>query len=309
MRKHPLVLLALALLLGAATPARAADPVAVLVRLDGAVRVHRTAAAAPVAGSVGMQLAPGDQVLVPAGARAVVLYRTGRTETLTRSTRLQAPRGQQRTNVFRQTVRTLSEVASTDARSQPNRQGMIRPIAGASVPISPRNGVVVRTARPQFVWFSVPGAEGYVVQLRKAEGTPARYEVPASDTAWTLPADAPALEEGATYEWTVTTPEGRAAEVQKFRVATAEERVALEREMAAIRAAGLNPSGDGLILTAVAYRNAGMHYDAMRSLDALAASGLPLGRDFHLLRASVYDRLGMLPAAEKEYAAADGAES
>jgi hypothetical protein len=309
MRKHPLVLFALALLLGAASPARAADPVAVMVRMDGAVRVQRAAAAAAVAGAVGMQLAPGDQVLVPAGGRAVLLYRTGRTETLVRSTRLQPPRGAQRTNVFRQTVRTLGEVAATDARSQPNRQGMIRPIAGASVPISPRNGVVVRDARPRFVWFAVPGAEGYVVQLRKADGQPTRYSVAATDTAWSLPAEAPALEEGAAYEWTVTTPEGRAAEVQKFRVATPAERVALDRELEAIRAAGLNPAGDGLILTAVAYRNAGMHYDALRSLDALAASGVPLGRDFHLLRAAVYDRLGMLPSAEKSYAAADGSES
>ncbi|HET6762881.1 MAG TPA: hypothetical protein VFH27_04390, partial [Longimicrobiaceae bacterium] len=193
--------------------ARAAvDPVAVVVRLVGRVQVQRGAAAAKAA-AVGMPLLPGDQVVVPAGGQAVVLYRTGRTQMLQQSARIAAPTAAQPNGVFRQTVRTLSQVASTDARTQPNRQGMIRPISGAAVPISPRNEIRVRGGRPTFTWFAVPEVRDYEIQLRRVDGTPGpvvRYPVGA-DTTWTVPASSPALEPGGTYEWSVAWPDGRAA--------------------------------------------------------------------------------------------------
>jgi hypothetical protein len=297
---------ALALLAALPAPSRAAvDPVAVLVRVLGRVQVQRGTAPAAAAG-VGMPLLPGDQVVVPAGGQAMVLYRTGRTQLLTASARIAAPAAARRSGVFRQTVKTLTEVASTDARTQPNRQGMIRPIAGAAVPIAPRNQIRIRPGNtPTFVWFAVPEVRDYVIQLRRVdEGPVARYPVGA-DTTWRLPADAPALVPGAVYEWSVAWPDGRAAVPQRFRVATAGEETAVQRRIDHLWDLGLNPRGDGLFLAAVIYRDAGFYYEARRSLDELALTRLPVGRDYHLLRATVYDALGMLDQAQTEFAQAD----
>jgi hypothetical protein len=309
MRKR-LVLLLLTTLAAAGLPrvARAAvDPVAVVVRVMGRVQVQRGAASAAEA-KIGMPLMPGDQVVVPAGGQAVVLYRTGRTQTLSGTARIAAPTAAQRSGVFRQTVRTLTQVASTDARTQPNRQGMIRPIAGAAVPISPRNAIKVRGGRPTFTWFAVPDVHDYEIQVRKVDGGPVTRWPVGADTTWTLPASAPALEPGATYEWSVAWPDGRAAAPQRFRVATPAEEAAVARQIRGLWDVGLNPRGDGLMLAAVIYRDAGFLYDARRSLDELALTGLPVGRDYHLLRASVYDALGMLDQAQAEYTAADEGE-
>jgi hypothetical protein len=310
MRTRRIFPLAAALLLLAALPAglrAAVDPVAVLVRVLGRVQVQRGTAAATNA-AVGMPLLPGDQVVVPAGGQAMVLYRTGRTQLLTATARIAAPAAARRNGVFRQTVKTLTEVASTDARTQPNRQGMIRPIAGAAVPIAPRNQIRIRPgSAPTFVWFAVPEVKDYVIQLRRVDGGPvARYPVGA-DTTWRLPAEAAALAPGAVYEWSVAWPDGRAAMPQRFRVATGEEEAAVQRRIDHLRDLGLNPRGDGLFLAAVIYRDAGFYYEARRSLDELALTRLPVGRDYHLLRANVYDALGMLDQAQTEFAQADAA--
>ncbi|MDB4947662.1 MAG: hypothetical protein JWM27_311 [Gemmatimonadetes bacterium] len=305
-RSFPMAALLLAALAG---PARAAvDPVAVLVRVLGRVQVQRGTLPAAAA-AVGMPLQAGDQVVVPAGGQAVVLYRTGRTEMLSRSSRIAAPAAARRNGVFRQTVKTLTEVAVTDARTQPNRQGMIRPIAGAAVPVSPRNGLRVRSAHPTFTWFAVPGVTDYVIQLRPVDGgAVVRFPVGA-DTTWRLPDSAAALVSGAVYEWSVAWPDGRAAVPQRFRVATPAEEAAVAARIGQLWDVGLNPRGDGLFPAAAIYRDAGFVYDARRALDELAATGAPLGRDYHLLRATVYDALGMVDAAQAEFALADGGVS
>lgn len=301
--------LALAALLPAslgAQPRTRPDTVAVLIQVEGRVQVQRPPAA-PVPGARWMHLRVGDQVLVPRGARAVVLYRHGRV-TLTRTTRIAAPQRGTRPGVVEQTLRTFREVASTDARTQPNRQGMIRPVPGTPAPISPRNGVVVRGGRPRFAWFRQEGTPGYVVQIQRAGAAPARWNA-GLDTAWTLPADAPALEPGAEYAWTVASADsmGRAAPPQRFRVATAAELAAVDSAFAALRRAGLDPEGDGLLPAAVVLREAGMLYDALAALDALAASGAPLAGDVHRLRGEVLDRLGRRAEAEAAFAAAEAA--
>lgn len=298
-----------ALLLAVAAPAAAAqaDPVAVVVRSTAGVQVQRGGARpAPVA--AGLQLRAGDNVVVPQGGQAILLFRTGRSQTLTRSTRLPGTAAAPRGGVFRQTIRTLSEVATTDARTQPNRQGMIRPIDGAPVPVSPRNEVRVRSGRPRLTWLAVDSAAGYRVVLSRDGGGEVRSFDAGRDTAWTLPASEAPLTPGAAYQWSVATGDGgRAAPPQRFRVASRAAVDSVNAAMARLRAMGLNPGGDGLLLAAVVLRDAGFHYDALQALDRLAASGSATGRDFHLLRASVHDALGMLDRAAADFAAADGA--
>lgn len=288
---------------GAAAQAAASEPVALVVQVSGEVQLRRGAAAAAPA-RVGMPLLVGDEVIVAQGARAVLLHRSGRTETRTASGRIAAPAAGQPSGMFQQTMRTLAQVATSDARTQPNRQGMIRPIAGGAVAISPRNELRVLATRPGFAWFRVPDAGTYTLQLRRSDGTPQRFALGA-DTAWTLPDSMPALERGAEYEWAVAAGEnGRISQVQRFRVATDEEALALEGALQLLRDAGLDPEGDGLLLAALAYRDAGFLYEAAHALDRAAAGGAQLDAAFHLLRGEVYDALGRLDEAERAFEAA-----
>lgn len=289
----------------AAVAATAADPVALLVQVNGAVQVQRAGQPAAVAAAVGMPLHANDQLLLAKDARAVVLYRTGKKETLAQSARIAPPAGRQQSGMFQQTVKTLGQVATTDARSQPNRQGMIRPIAGSAVPILPRNEILLLTTRPTFAWFSVPDADSYTLQIREQGGTPLRFHT-GPDTVWTLPSTERQLRPGVVYEWTVAAAdEGRPAEVQRFRIAGKKERRMVDKQLKQIRSSGLNPTEDGLFLAALAYRDAGFLYAADQALTQLEGQGGGHGRPFHMLRGEVYNALGWLDAAERHFVLAD----
>lgn len=284
------------LLLSVARPVAAAEPVAVLVQAAGGVQLQKAGASGPVPARPGTPLAVNDQVIVPAAGRAVVLYRSGKMVTATKSLRIEAPPGSQPAGVFRQTVKTLGEIAATDARTQPNRQGMIRPIAGAAVPIAPRNGVRLLDPRPTFRWTSVPEATEYVVQIRALPGGIERYSV-GPDTAWTVPVLV-ALSPGKQYEWSVAAGEdGRAAPPQQFTVASTAERAEMEARIAAIRDAGVDPDGDGLFLKALLLRDAGYLYEAVDALSRMEAAGQERGSAVHLLRGEILDALGDLDGA------------
>ena len=180
---------------------------------------------------------------------------------------------------------------------------MIRPIAGAPVPIAPRNGIKVLDVRPTFTWFSVESAENYIVQLQR-EGPdtpePVRYEV--HDTTWTLPESAPPLVPGASYLWTVGMPgAGRVADPKRFTVASAEDVTAIQQALTDLIDAGMDPSDDGLFLAALAYRDAGLFYEALRAVRAVEERGEAAGRAFFTLKGEVLDAVGMVDAAAEAF--------
>lgn len=277
--------------------AAASDPVAMVVRVTGSVQVRPAGGGAVSAATVGMRLMPGDRLEVASGAQAVLLYVSGRRETVTQSLAIAAPEQAQRAGVFDRTVSTLNAVASSDARQQPNRQGMIRPIAGAPTLMAPRNEILVADLRPTFTWSAVPGATGYTIQIRSEDGlTRKRFNV-GSDTIWTLPTSEPPLQPGVAYVWTVGTNQGRVGEEQRFATLDAEQYAAVAAGMAELRSAGLDPWSDGLFLAALLYRDGGLFYEADRALRQLEAGDTALGQPFYMLRGEVYDALGMLDAA------------
>lgn len=305
-RRHTRTLLAVLLLAGIALAARAgAEPVAILVQLEGAVELRRAGEEKAAAAVVGTPLAVGDRLVVPEGGRAVVLYRTGKTETATTTVEVIDPERSEDASLFRQTVATLAQVATTDAKSDPNRQGMIRPIAGAAVPVSPRNGITVSGTRPTFTWLAVAGAEAYTIQIRREGAVPLRFNTDA-DTSWSWPADQPPLLPGESYQWTVAANGGRPAPPQSFRVISAAEYDALASRLALILDLGLEPMEDGLFLTALAYRDAGLFYETRAALVRLERKGVATGRPLRLLRGETFDALGMLEEAAREFALADG---
>jgi len=302
------MMLVLGVVASAAARWRSADPVAVLVQIEGNVGVQRAGEPAPVKGAVGMQLAPGDQVVIPDGARAILLHSTGRMERATATLTLEEPQEREPSSLFTQTLKTLSQVATTDARTQPNRQGMIRPIAGAPVPIAPRNEIAVLDVRPNFTWFSVPDASGYMVQIRRVAPTetePQRYQT-GMDTTWTYPSSAPPLVPGATYAWTVgPIGAGRPATEQQFKVVDADALASLQNTLNTMMSGGLDPSSDGLFMAALAYRDAGLFYEADHALDRLQEEGSATGHAYYMLRGEVYDALGRRADAEQAFNAAD----
>ena len=278
------------------------DPVAMVVRVTGDVRVQRGGGGAASAATVGMRLMAGDRVNVPTSAQVILLYVSGRRETVTQTTTIAPPAQAQRAGVFDRTVSTLNAVASTDARQQPNRQGMIRPIAGAATLMSPRNEIKVVDLRPTFTWSPVANATGYTIQIRSDDGvTRKRFNV-GQDTSWTLPSSEPPLSPGVGYHWTVAPAGGgRVAEEQVFRTLDAEEYAAVAEGMAELRSAELDPWTDGLFLAALVYRDAGLFYEADRALSQLETGDASLGPAYYLLRGEVYDALGLLELAAASF--------
>jgi hypothetical protein len=280
------------------------DPAAVLVQLSGKVEVQRGSTTA--AAAVGTALHAGDRLLVPGGGRAVIMYRTGRFQTATAAVTIEARQSDQPSGLYRQTLQTIAQVATTDAARQPNRQGMIRPVPGQAAPISPRNEIAVLDVRPAFVWFAVPGATSYTVQVQRTDlagSRPLRWEV-AADTTWTYPESAPPLVPGASYRWMVGS-QGRASQPESFRVVSAQDFSALTQAFEEMSASGVDPSGDGLFVAALRFRDAGLFYEAERALADMARNGSGSGRAFHLLQAEVFDRLGLLESASASFQAAD----
>lgn len=318
-KKVSFMTLGLALTAGAALAARPSDPVALLVKFQGDVHVQRTGIQDPLAGQVGLQLMAGDQVVVGERSEAVVLYRTGKLVKTAAPVTIEDVAENASSSLFTNTVRTLGQVATTDARTQPNRQGMIRPISGAPVPIAPRNGikkegirvqVKVMDVRPTFTWFSVPHVESYMIQLqRQGPDSPAfvRYSV-GSDTTWTLPRSEPPLVPGASYTWSVGGPgTGRPADAQSFTVASAEDIDRVQRTLNGLIDAGIDPASDGLFLAALAYRDAGFYYEAGRAITRIEEQGLGTGRSFFMLKGEVLDALGDSTASEKAFRMAEEA--
>ena len=295
---------------GAVSAALVEDPVALLVKFQGQVEVERAGGSPAVPGTVGMQLNAGDRVVVADGAEAVVLYRTGKMVKAAAPVVIEQPAEAESSSLFSNTVKTLGQVATTDARTQPNRQGMIRPIAGAPVPLSPRNRIHVLEMRPTFTWMSVDGARGYMIQVQR-EGPdsprPVRFNA-GMDTVWTWPRDRTPLIPGATYVWTVGGEGiGRVAEPQRFTVASAEDLRVVEETLTALTEAGIDPATDGLFLSALAYRDAGLFYEAHRALELIEAQGNASGRAFHMLRGEVLDAIGNAEGAEAAFRLADRA--
>ena len=264
---------AIAIALLAATPwwiDAQTDPAALVIRVAGEVSVQRPGTSgAPAA--VGERVFVGDVVSPEAGGRAILLTRTGAQLVVTAETTIEEPRGAGNADLFARAITTLAQAANTDATAG-GRQGMIRPVPGTSALVGPRNALAVSSTRPTFVWTATPG-QSYELMLRKVDGgRPVIFEV-GSDTTWTLPAEEEELEAGATYAWTVFVGGrrgGRPLPQQEFRVISLVESVEMRDYLDEIAVFGLDPAGDGLFLTVVAYRDMELFYDAR---DALEGSG------------------------------------
>ena len=288
----------------AAPVAAQGEPAALVIRVQGDVDVTH-GGSAPAPASVGERMFVGDGVLPQSGSRAILITRAGAQQVVTERTTIDEPRGGGNPDIFERAMATLAQAAATDATTG-GRQGMIRPIPGQTSLVAPRNALNVATPRPTFSWTATPGGS-YDLMLRKIEGgRPMIYEVGA-DTAWTLPHDAPDLELGATYQWTVFVggrQAGRALPPQDFRVIGLEESVELEDYLAEIEVFGLDPRGDGLFLTVVAFRDLALFYEAREALDRVEADA-GLSWELYKLKGEILAELGHEEEARAAFDKAD----
>ena len=276
-------------------PAWAQEPTAMVIRVQGDVEV-RHVGDEPAPAAVGEQLYAGDAVLPAPGARAILITRAGAQQVVTEETTLSEPPGTEPADIFTRAMSTLAQAATADA-STGGRQGMIRPIPGETSLVAPRNGLLVSTTRPTFRWTPTPGAS-YDLMLRRmdpqaaADRRPLIFEV-GTDTTFTLP-DSVELERGARYAWTVFPGGrrgGRPLPQQEFEVTSLQEQVELEDYMDDIAVFGLDPAGDGLFLTVVAYRDLDLLYDARDAL-AEVEEEQTLSPDLYLLKGEILAELG-----------------
>lgn len=281
-----------------------ADPAALVIRVQGDVDVtHGGAAPAPAA--IGEQMFVGDGVLPDTGSRAVLITRAGSQQVVTERTTIAQPPAGGNPDIFERALATLAQAAGTDATTG-GRQGMIRPIPGQTALVAPRNSLNVASPRPTFSWTATPG-QTYDIMLRKIDGgRPEVFEVGA-DTTWTLPASAADLEQGFEYQWTLFVGGrrgGRALAPQNFRVIGLEESVDLEDYLEQIAVFGLDPRGDGLFLTVVAYRDMGLFYEARDALAQVEAGG-PLSWELYKLKGEILAELGHEEDAREAFDRAD----
>lgn len=219
-----------------------------------------------------------------AGARAYLVHRSGQTQVVAERITVAAPAaGAAQGDMFSRTVRVLAQAANSNARTQPNRQGMIRPIPGEPVLVSPRNGLKVNDVRPTFSWMAVEGAHGYTLQLRTDGERPRRFEV-GKATAWTLPAAEAALVPSKQYQWTVAPAGGRPTREVQFTVIGDEDRRQLASGIESISGMGLDPRGDGRLLSVVVFTDLGLYYDAADALGHLDEARAAFDRADALLR-------------------------
>ncbi len=296
---------------GLTLPAQAQEPAALVIRVQGTVDV-RHGSDAPAPAAVGERVYEGDGVLPDDGSRAILITRTGQQQVVDEETTVSAPPSAVASDIFTRAVNTLARAATVDA-SMGGRQGMIRPIPGETTAVAPRNGLLVVSQQPTFRWTSTPGVS-YDLMLRQvsgprgaaaAPGRPLMFEVGA-DTLFTLP-DSVELERGATYAWTVFPGGrrgGRPVEQQEFRVMSLEEFVELEDYMDEIAVFGLDPQGDGLFLTVVAYRDLGLFYEARLALEEVERE-TSLSAELYLLKGEILAELGHETEARKAFDRAD----
>jgi hypothetical protein len=279
-------------------------PAAIVVKIQGG-DVSIRSGGVTTAAEVGARLAVGDEVVPAPGARAYLVHRSGQTQVIAEATRIaDLPGAAAEGDMFARTVRVLAQAANSDARTQPNRQGMIRPIPGEPVLVSPRNGIKVNGVRPTFHWMAVEGATAYTLQLRADGERPRRYQVD-DDNQWTLPESEAPLTPGTTYRWTVAPTGGRPTREEPFSVLGEAERQQLESGIEAISGMGLDPLSDGRMLAAVVFTDLGLYYDAVAAIAELEQAGDPLGADLYLLKGEVLDRLGRLDEAREAFDRAD----
>lgn len=288
--------------LGSPDRASAQQHLALLSQFRGDVKVARSTDGGELPARVGLRLAEGDRLEVPRGSRAVLLFNNGRLVTATTPLVVAPVGGAGANEVYERAARTL---AAAERQTLPEvKSGVGRPPPAVAYPLAPSAGTAVPGGRPTFAWQPQEGIQEYLVQIRPAAGgTPLRFRVTGAGP-WALPDTVPPLARGSEFLWTVVAlPGGRIAGEERFRVLDDAETAAVDAFHASLEEAGVDASGDGLLLAAIFYADVGMLHEAAAALDRLMADTSPDERDpvVDLLQAQVLEALGRAEEARAAF--------
>jgi len=227
-----------------AGPARAADPIGMVLDLQGPAQVTQDGATGKL--QLLANVTPQMRIELPAGSKAsLTLYATRSVYRLTGPTLVETARDS--VKVLRgqpPEIKSMGEKLVPTAQSGTLIAGAYRMrslrIAPPVVLTSPENGSVLLNTRPSFSWEAA-GAGPYTLVLR-AESGGLSYNARVEGRSWSLP-EGIQLEYGKTYDWKVSYPaangETHAAE-GKFSLATRAD----AEQFAAMRPADTDPIED-----------------------------------------------------------------
>jgi hypothetical protein len=292
-----------AVCLGATSTAASAQATTALVsQFRGDVKVLKAPDGRELPMKVGLRLVEQDRVEVARGSRVVLLFSNGRLVTATTPITVAPVGGEGAAEVYARAERALA--AAGQATRPEVKSGVGRPPPAGAYPVAPAFGSAVVAVRPTFSWQAQAGAESYLLQIRPvAGGAPLRFQVVGAGP-WSLPDTAAELARGAEYAWTVVPlPGGRPAGEERFRVLDDAGVADLEALHASLRDAGVDPEGDGLLLTAMLYAELGLLHDALPALERLVAATPEAERDplVDLLHAQVLEKLGRTEEARAAF--------
>jgi hypothetical protein len=177
-------------------------------------------------------------------------------------------------------------------------RGFARPVA-----MAPRLGRVYGD-RPTFEWRDDAKPSGFVVTVTD-ESQEEIHRAETAKTVWAYPADAPRLEPGRTYFWTVQAASGLAAEPSPpagFLVLSGAQRQEIDRALAAITA---TDPYEQLRARAKVFTDHRLWYDAVAAYADLVAR-FPSRPEPYEERATIYAQLDATQAlADEDFAKAE----
>jgi hypothetical protein len=304
----PLLLAAFLLLL---LPADEVKSVAMVVAVDGDVRV-RTGGGAARPARVLVRVFPGDTIEAREKATVTLLiFATGRHERVLPGKTAK--------------VGAAGCEPSTAVQSQPGSAAAVRSIQGVEAlagggagvvvrsrdlprqcpRVTPMYGSVVATQKPDFSW-APPGAGLKATSYRVDLLSASRGEIWSATSPRTkqaYPASQKALKKGQTYYWKVT-----AILADKSRVAVAESKFKTasddaDEDLAEVDKLVRGDGPDGLLLAASIYQSLEMYDDALRLFEQLCRR-YPRQPYLRAALADYYERAGRAEDARKELKAA-----
>lgn len=249
-------------------------------RVDAAVAVVLRAGglSAPADGAVspkvGAFLEPGDRLLPPAEGRLVLLMYDGSTVSVEEP--MQVPQATGDTDRLFRLLRALlgHRPQETIDDEEPLRSEASKGGGDHPMPVRPAGDRRVRAITPELVWRAAEGAQAYRVHIWSLDDEVLELDAGA-DTAWILPPES-ALTPGTDYTWAVAPLPGTDVGPRaRFHVASREILDEVARELGGLRARGLDPEADGLLVAAALFRSMALPYDALAILEDLRERGDP----------------------------------
>lgn len=289
---------------GIAAPAWAAEPVALVIEIhrkeQADARLRPAAGREWRAAETLLGLQPGDQIAVTGDARVVIMHHPGgRTETVTPKNSPftvqaeAASAGPSREKISAALAGLAQFVLGK--QGAPTWQRMASRGVAPPVILSPRHSRVF----PDAVVFQWEGGEGALtLRLRDPQGAIVWEQADVRRSPVRYPAAASSLTPGVRYRWELQ--QGTQKADATFEVLRSDEAARVRSTLVGVnRESGYDASTLGLLRASILFDN-GLFAEALRELET-AAEAAPNDPTLHLLRARIYEHVGLAEHAVRAF--------